>query len=472
MVANALARAPRWDFDVPNVNNLLQPIQRGYEQGMQDRQQAVDNKRADEQLGMQRERLGFERSRMARQDESERLTRLGKMAAALHTMPDTPEKAARAKALMDGHADLAPQFARYGINGADPVAAVGMLAQSWGELNPLDIEAKRAQIAQARATTANQSSQNARAQAEHNARMAQFETMTPQQRAQAAPTVGLEPGTPTFNAFVATGKYPAAENTNTAQQPTWGQDDQGRPVIMQLDRSGRAVRTALPPGVTPIPPGDLAFDKAQGQERGEAFGKNVANLGKAEGAFKAYETQQNIVTQDIDRVLKGTNWATTGWVGNVGTYIPGSPAYNLARTLDTIKANIGFDKLAEMRANSPTGGALGAVTEFENKLLQSVLGSLEQAQSPEQLRYNLQRLKDTISTMRTQRREALESDQRRFGGMANTPPPVLQGPRANAPPQAAAPTAPSPAQSARPRAVNPQTGQAVEWNGSAWVPAQ
>ncbi len=153
MVANALARAPRWDFDVPNVNNLLQPIQRGYEQGMQDRQQAVENTRADEQLGMQRERLGFERSRMARQDESERLTRLGKMAAALHTMPDTPEKAARAKALLDGHADLAPQFARYGINGADPVAAVGMLAQSWGELNPLDIEAKRAQIAQSRAST-------------------------------------------------------------------------------------------------------------------------------------------------------------------------------------------------------------------------------------------------------------------------------------------------------------------------------
>lgn len=280
-----------------------------------------------------------------------------------------------------------------------------------------------------------------------------------------------------LDAYAISGQAPGA-NSNTAQQPTWGLDEQNKPVIMQLDRSGRAVRTAMPPGVRPVPPGDLAFDKAQGQELGEAFGKSVANLGKAEGAFKAYETQQNIVTQDIDRVLKGTNWATTGWVGNVGTYIPGSPAYNLARTLDTIKANIGFDKLAEMRANSPTGGALGAVTEFENKLLQSVLGSLEQAQSPEQLRYNLQRLKDTIGTMRTQRREALESDQRKFGEAARRPPPVLQGPRADAPAQAAPSAGAAPAASTsgsgspRPRAVNPQTGQAVEWNGSEWVPAQ
>lgn len=152
MVTNALARQ-RWDFDVPNVNNLLQPIQGGIDRYNRQAQQAVENQRADEQLGMQRERLGFERSRMARQDESERLTRLGKAASAIHQMPDGPEKAARAQALMAGHADLAPQFSRYGIDGANPVAAVGILAQSWGEYDPLAVEAKRAQIAQSRAST-------------------------------------------------------------------------------------------------------------------------------------------------------------------------------------------------------------------------------------------------------------------------------------------------------------------------------
>jgi hypothetical protein len=45
-----------------------------------------------------------------------------------------------------------------------------------------------------------------------------------------------------------------------------------------------------------------------------------------------------------------------------------------------------------MRANSPTGGALGSITEGERAALESVLGSLEQSQSKEQLQYNLKRL--------------------------------------------------------------------------------
>jgi hypothetical protein len=159
MPQNMLMRQPAWNFEVPNVNNLLQPIQGGIDRYNRQEQQAVENERADQQLGMQRERLGFERSRMARQDESERLTRLGKMAAALHTMPDTPEKAARAKALLDGHADLAPQFARYGINGADPVAAVGMLAQSWGDYDQLARTKAQAEINRTNASTSLASAQ-------------------------------------------------------------------------------------------------------------------------------------------------------------------------------------------------------------------------------------------------------------------------------------------------------------------------
>jgi hypothetical protein len=45
-----------------------------------------------------------------------------------------------------------------------------------------------------------------------------------------------------------------------------------------------------------------------------------------------------------------------------------------------------------MRDSSPTGGALGQVTERELALLQSVAGTLDQAQSAEQLMQNLARL--------------------------------------------------------------------------------
>lgn len=76
---------------------------------------------------------------------------------------------------------------------------------------------------------------------------------------------------------------------------------------------------------------------------------------------------------------------TTGFIGGVSRNVPGSPAYQLNRVLDPIKANIGFAELQAMREASPTGGALGQVAVQELNMLQSVLGSLDNAQSEEQL---------------------------------------------------------------------------------------
>ena len=52
----------------------------------------------------------------------------------------------------------------------------------------------------------------------------------------------------------------------------------------------------------------------------------------------------------------------------------------LAGLLTNLRAIIGFDTLAEMRANSPTGGALGQVSNIEINLLQAVQGTLDQGQ--------------------------------------------------------------------------------------------
>lgn len=82
---------------------------------------------------------------------------------------------------------------------------------------------------------------------------------------------------------------------------------------------------------------------------------------------------------------------TTGF-GSYLKVLPESDALSLDKTLETIKANIGFDKLQAMREASPTGGALGQVSNQELSSLQSVFGSLDQSQSDEDLKYNLQRL--------------------------------------------------------------------------------
>ena len=82
---------------------------------------------------------------------------------------------------------------------------------------------------------------------------------------------------------------------------------------------------------------------------------------------------------------------STGY-GSYLKAIPETDAMALSNQLETIKANIGFDKLQAMREASPTGGALGQVSNQELSGLQAVFGSLNQSQSDEDLRYNLQRL--------------------------------------------------------------------------------
>ena len=109
--------------------------------------------------------------------------------------------------------------------------------------------------------------------------------------------------------------------------------------------------------------------------------------GSGTGGFGAI-----VVNDAISRALPliGNGWST-GFASYLSA-IPGTEAQALKNNLSTIKANIGFDKLQAMRDASPTGGALGQVSERELGFLQSVFGSLDQSQSAEELAYNIQLL--------------------------------------------------------------------------------
>lgn len=109
-----------------------------------------------------------------------------------------------------------------------------------------------------------------------------------------------------------------------------------------------------------------------------------------------------MLLQDIDHVKDLVDSAylpTTGSIGNLLSSVGGTAANDIRTTLDTIRANIAFDKLAQMRAASKTGAALGSVTERELGLLQSTLGNLEQSQTKEQFIRNLDRLRSMYETV-------------------------------------------------------------------------
>lgn len=90
----------------------------------------------------------------------------------------------------------------------------------------------------------------------------------------------------------------------------------------------------------------------------------------------------------------------TGIAGAVTAAIPGSPAYNLQRRVETLKANLGFDKLQSMRDASPTGGALGQVSERELTLLTSALTSLDPNMGEDRLIEALEKVQRHYNTWR------------------------------------------------------------------------
>jgi lysozyme len=181
--------------------------------------------------------------------------------------------------------------------------------------------------------------------------------------------------------------------------------------------------------------GDSLINKATGQEvraiganisgeqvakeTGEAKGKFIANLPKHEATISSMATQDKLMGQEIarsvDLIDKG---GVTSWMGAVAKYAPGTPAYELANRIKTIKANVGFDRLQQMRAESPTGGALGQVAVQELESLQSVLGSFDQAQDAATLKGNLTRLNEMLATRATRMKAMLDQDKQRFGTMA------------------------------------------------------
>lgn len=121
-------------------------------------------------------------------------------------------------------------------------------------------------------------------------------------------------------------------------------------------------------------------------------------------ADKVQEAEQNkirSITQTVDSVLTEVGLAkelakegalSTGMGAAVTENIPGTPAYNLRKTVDTVKANLGFDKLQQMREASPTGGALGSVTERELDLLQATIANLDPKMGDDELLRNLEKV--------------------------------------------------------------------------------
>lgn len=110
-------------------------------------------------------------------------------------------------------------------------------------------------------------------------------------------------------------------------------------------------------------------------------------------AFRSKISDMTNINDIIDDTVDQVGFWTTGLTGAVGGYFPATESSDMRANLSTIKADAAFSTLQSMRDASPTGGALGAISERELGLLQNARSALDESQSEDQLKENLKNYK-------------------------------------------------------------------------------
>lgn len=154
--------------------------------------------------------------------------------------------------------------------------------------------------------------------------------------------------------------------------------------------------------------------------------------------------------QQIKGIYKGFSPAT-GLRGTIMQFIPTSDAADVRKLVKTLQGNIAFKALADMRAASPTGGALGAVSERELDLLASTLGSIDPNMSEFLFTENLNTIEKILTDFNSAAKQEMQKieNPQKFQSIQDAPK-YKEGDTA----------------------TNPQTGQKVIFKNGKWIPAK
>lgn len=371
--------------DFAPVNNALETYQRAAQNNalMEQRQQEIDYRQ---------QRDARQDQRQATQDDRQQVEWFGKQALAIDRLQG-PQRATAWQRLIARHpnaAGLSPDY-------MDPMKGPGMVAAEAGQwrdpredrLKDLELQYKQAQIGKLQADAQD-----------------------------------------TGSAYGKSGQVFQDPQSGQFYSVQFGAD--GSRKIEPLAVEGKNLTPSRGVGVV----GDAVYDKATGGtvrnvgaeiERGEfAKGRGqdnadfVAKYPKVETSYKSFVNKTNNVIGVIDRAIASVAPNTTGWGGLLAS-MPDSDARELQGDLNTIRANLAFGELQDMRANNPSGAGLGAVTERELDLLSSTQGSLEQLQSGVRVKENLQLIKSNLSEIKKLRDEAYATDQARYQSLLGAP---------------------------------------------------
>ena len=215
----------------------------------------------------------------------------------------------------------------------------------------------------------------------------------------------------------------------TGLQPQMMKGANGETIFVQPTKDGRLVRSQVPEGFVPYDPYSKALATGLGTNEGKGIAERNLGQPQAQAALSSAESSLDRLDQSAQQLIDDPSLGRiTGWWGMLPNE-PGGKAADTQSRLNVLKSQIGFTVLQAMRDASKTGGALGAISDRENELLQNNLASLESVQSEEQLRSELQKIREFVAGSKQRLRAAYDQTYGGQGGAQTVPPPPSSGNR-------------------------------------------
>lgn len=158
--------------------------------------------------------------------------------------------------------------------------------------------------------------------------------------------------------------------------------------------------------------------RASGTTMGKGMTQRTLDLPSAKLRLASTDSKFDRMTTAAGKVAGNEAlWSAVG-VGRPLSTIPGTEAAYLRAQLNTIKAQVGFAVLQDMRESSKTGGALGNVSDRENTYLQNAIASLDENLNPEDIREQLGVLVEFANGSKQRLHDAFMETYPELGGAA------------------------------------------------------
>lgn len=152
---------------------------------------------------------------------------------------------------------------------------------------------------------------------------------------------------------------------------------------------------------------DRKKEEAYATSTGTSEAEADANATAAGRRYASFTEKNGRILASVERAKDLISRFSAGF-GSMLSGMPETDARALAAELTSIKSNLGFAEIQEMRLNSPTGGALGNVSTFELDGLQSTIDKLDQGLRGSELKEALQTVENHLTNLQELQRLDLQ----------------------------------------------------------------